>query len=155
MSYQPKVYRKQGGDELVIAAGGKLTVEAGGILNGTNTAALVSAGLGASAAYVKTDNGVKELMAAVTGDRTVIGTIVVDEVFAAGDGAATVVTIGDAASANKFVANTLLVAAAKGAVFTFAGTIASAKNLIVTMTKATGTGTGGISVSVLVLPAAV
>lgn len=30
MSYQPKVYRKQGGDELVVASGGKITVESGG-----------------------------------------------------------------------------------------------------------------------------
>lgn len=29
-SYQPKVYRKRGGDELVIADGGKITVESGG-----------------------------------------------------------------------------------------------------------------------------
>ena len=29
-TYQPKVYRKQGGDELVIASGGKITQEAGG-----------------------------------------------------------------------------------------------------------------------------
>lgn len=30
MSYQPKVYRKQGGNELVVANGGALTIEAGG-----------------------------------------------------------------------------------------------------------------------------
>lgn len=30
MSYQPKVYKKAGGDELVVASGGKITVEAGG-----------------------------------------------------------------------------------------------------------------------------
>lgn len=29
-SYTPKVYRRQGGDELVVADGGKVTVEAGG-----------------------------------------------------------------------------------------------------------------------------
>ena len=33
-TYQPKVYRKQGGNELVIADGGKLTIESGGIVNG-------------------------------------------------------------------------------------------------------------------------
>lgn len=32
MSYQGKVYRKQGGDELVVASGGKITVESGGEL---------------------------------------------------------------------------------------------------------------------------
>lgn len=31
-TYQPKVYRKQGGNELVIASGGALTLEAGGSL---------------------------------------------------------------------------------------------------------------------------
>ena len=30
MSYQPKVYRKQGGDEIVVASGGKITLESGG-----------------------------------------------------------------------------------------------------------------------------
>jgi len=29
-TYQPKVYRKQGGDEIVVADGGKITVESGG-----------------------------------------------------------------------------------------------------------------------------
>jgi len=32
MSYQGKVYRKQGGDELVVASGGAITVETGGSL---------------------------------------------------------------------------------------------------------------------------
>lgn len=31
-TYQPKVYRKQGGDELVVANGGAITVETGGAL---------------------------------------------------------------------------------------------------------------------------
>lgn len=31
-TYSPKVYRKHGGDELVVASGGKLTVEAGGYI---------------------------------------------------------------------------------------------------------------------------
>lgn len=33
-TYQPKVYRKQGGDELVVASGGKITVESGGLITG-------------------------------------------------------------------------------------------------------------------------
>lgn len=40
-TYQPKTYRKQGGDELVIASGGTLTVESGGVVSlasGTLTA---------------------------------------------------------------------------------------------------------------------
>lgn len=34
MSYQPKVYRKQGGDELVVVSGGKITEESGGAILG-------------------------------------------------------------------------------------------------------------------------
>jgi hypothetical protein len=51
MSYQPKVYRKQGGDEIVVAAGGKITVESSGYVSvgavetGTTTAALLPSGL--------------------------------------------------------------------------------------------------------------
>jgi hypothetical protein len=33
MSYQPKVYKKAGGDELVVASGGKITIESGGELD--------------------------------------------------------------------------------------------------------------------------
>ena len=34
-TYAPKVYRRQGGDELVVKSGGTITVEAGGIFTGT------------------------------------------------------------------------------------------------------------------------
>jgi hypothetical protein len=34
-TYTPKTYRKQGGDEFVIASGGRLTIESGGIVSGT------------------------------------------------------------------------------------------------------------------------
>ena len=42
MSYQAKVYRKQGGEELVVASGGIINIETGGIIkaNGTQGAAL-------------------------------------------------------------------------------------------------------------------
>jgi len=35
-----KVYRKPGGDELVVAAGGKITVEAGGTIAGIDIASI-------------------------------------------------------------------------------------------------------------------
>ena len=43
-TYQPKVYHKQGGDELVVASGGVLNIETGGIIkaNGTQGAALTA-----------------------------------------------------------------------------------------------------------------
>jgi hypothetical protein len=39
MSYQPKVYRKQGGNELVVASGGTLTIESGGTFANAGTTA--------------------------------------------------------------------------------------------------------------------
>lgn len=33
-TYQPKVYRKQGGDEMVVASGGAVTIESGGSITG-------------------------------------------------------------------------------------------------------------------------
>jgi len=43
-SYGPKVYMKKGGDELVVASGGVLNIETGGIVkaNGTQGAALTA-----------------------------------------------------------------------------------------------------------------
>lgn len=43
-SYTPKVYHKLGGDELVVASGGVLNIETGGIIkaNGTQGAALTT-----------------------------------------------------------------------------------------------------------------
>lgn len=44
MTYTAKVYHKQGGDELVIASGGVLNIETGGVIkaNGTQGAALTA-----------------------------------------------------------------------------------------------------------------
>lgn len=51
MTYQPKVYRKQGGDEIVVSSGGKISTETGGYIAGyvetisTSATALTAAGL--------------------------------------------------------------------------------------------------------------
>lgn len=36
MNYQPKVYRRQGGDVQVIASGGKIVIQTGGIIAGND-----------------------------------------------------------------------------------------------------------------------
>lgn len=43
MSYMPKVYRKQGGDDLVVASGGTLDIESGGALELAGTAIAATA----------------------------------------------------------------------------------------------------------------
>lgn len=50
MSYQTKVYRKQGGDELVVASGGKIVIESGGdIENPANAIDVTNAASGTGA----------------------------------------------------------------------------------------------------------
>lgn len=70
-TYQPKVYRKSGGDEQVIASGGKITVESGGSI------ALDEGATVTGAAYAADGLGSLRLAratfdpSAVTGDRTI------------------------------------------------------------------------------------
>lgn len=45
MSYQPKVYRKQGGDEVFVASGGAINVETGGAIKANGTQASACADL--------------------------------------------------------------------------------------------------------------
>ncbi len=54
MSYQPKVYRKQGGNELVVASGGKVTVESGGVVERAEQLLIHAGGgkVGATAGWV-------------------------------------------------------------------------------------------------------
>ncbi|MEY2668123.1 MAG: hypothetical protein RJA59_761 [Pseudomonadota bacterium] len=72
MSYQPKVYRKQGGAEQVIASGGALTVESGGIVSIASGATLADAAavrnvrVRATAAEINGAGG-KELLPAKAG----------------------------------------------------------------------------------------
>lgn len=49
MSYGPKVYRKQGGNELVVASGGTITVQSGGAVDMSGLAVASGAGVGITA----------------------------------------------------------------------------------------------------------
>lgn len=219
-TYQPKVYRKQGGDEMVVASGGKIVIESGGELevqsggivdlsagvqepgdialadgkivvgnasnvgaavtmsgdvtitnagvaaigagkvtaamlaNGAGIAALVTAGLGASATYPKTTNGAQTLLASDAAARVVLIMAVVTEVFADGGGTQTTFTIGETDTADKYAAAAVFTGAAAGSVFFFAGTLTADKALLVTANDAADAGTGGLAVTALVLPAA-
>ena len=70
MSYQPKVYRKQGGDEQIIASGGKQTVESGGVADfqagSIPVGVLLHKRVRATAAEVNGAGG-KELLPALAG----------------------------------------------------------------------------------------
>lgn len=64
-TYSPKVYRKQGGDEMVVASGGAITVESGGSLT-LGVVAVTDADTSLSAAA----SGKPHTVADVSADRT-------------------------------------------------------------------------------------
>jgi hypothetical protein len=62
--YQPKIYRKQGGNELVVAAGGMITVEAGGKI----ASGIVAVPDAATYAVLPADSGKPHIMPNLTAD---------------------------------------------------------------------------------------
>jgi hypothetical protein len=50
-TYQPKVYRKQGGTEFVVASGGEVNIETGGIISANGTQAANIAAVTATATF--------------------------------------------------------------------------------------------------------
>lgn len=124
------------------------------LANGAGLAAVITAGLGNSVSYVKTDDGTKTILADnATKDRGVLVVAVVDEVFADGDGGQPVIEIGEEATIDKGFDHTILASAAKGAVFCRGFVNSAGKDIIATVSKATGsTSTGAASFAVLALP---
>lgn len=247
-TYSPKTYRRAGGDETVIADGGKLIVESGGTIevesggvmtiadgafavgdlalttgsiilgtagkgaaldakadgailigNGTtaamqtldtdvtmtntgavtiannaittakilnaavtaeklanNAAGLNSVGMGASASYAKTTNGVQTLATGTAGAKTCLFVVSVTETFVtngAGNEQPTF-TFGEVGTAAKFAAAALFTDATAGQIKVFPGSLTASTDVIVTATAAAGTGAGAIAVSVIILPTA-
>jgi len=119
-----------------------------------NALASAVSGLGSSSSYIVSDSGSKTLVAAhATKDRGVLVVVTIDAVFADGDGAQPVVTIGETDTAAKAMANTVLVDAAAGAQFVFGFTNTATKAITATLTAGTGTTeTGALSILVIALP---
>lgn len=68
MTYQPKVYRKQGGDQLVVASGGQVNVESGGQITAAGTQAAHIADVAGTTAWTTGDKAkVNTLFAALEG----------------------------------------------------------------------------------------
>lgn len=58
-TYTPKVYRKQGGDEFVVANGGKVKVETGGLIVGNaGTQAAFVADVATTGTYATDDDAI-------------------------------------------------------------------------------------------------
>lgn len=131
------------------------SITAAKLANGAGLAALIAAGLGASANYPKTTDGAQDLAAADASARACICVVTVTEVFADGDGTQPTFIIGDESDDDSIMTVAKLADAALGSVFVFAGQITAAEKLVVTGGVATGTtSTGAISVAALLLPEA-
>lgn len=72
MTYQPKTYRKDGGDTLVVASGGTIEIESGGVANVSgaiyDTGAMRTVRVRATAAEVNASGG-KEVLPAIEGKK--------------------------------------------------------------------------------------
>jgi hypothetical protein len=143
---------------VAMAATGAVTIQPGVVTNamlaaGAGLGAIVTAGLGNSAAYVKTTDGAQTLVAAHgSKDRGVLVLAVVDETFADVGGNQPTFTVGEAGTADKCWAAATFTNAAAGTIFCKGFLNTNTKAIIVTAAKAVGAGTGGLSITALALP---
>jgi hypothetical protein len=120
-----------------------------------NAAGLNSVGMGASASYASTTNGVQTLATGTAGAKTCLFVVSVTESFVT-DAANTQTTfkIGEVGTDDKFSVAALLTDATAGQIKVFSGALTASTNVIVTAVAAVGTGTGAIAVTAIILPTA-
>lgn len=112
--------------------------------------ALEPANSGTSGSLTRALSGTTTLVAARAVDSVVMGQLVVDTTFAAGDGAAPAFVIGQTGTTNKFLASKTTGTA--GDLVNFSGVLTAGAALIVTQTAATGTtSTGAVTVNAIVV----
>lgn len=64
-TYDPKVYRKQGGEEIVIASGGAINVETGGEIQANGTQASTIADVSVTGTYATDDTPIETAINAI------------------------------------------------------------------------------------------
>ena len=115
MVYEPKTYRKDGGDTFVVASGGEINVESGGALKiaGNDRTAVVNAAIAGAAAGYKVARGVAADVTATAEITSGLATVVSVIACLAGDpnvGEAMWVTVSiptqTAGDAGKFTVKT-------------------------------------------------
>ena len=178
-TYQPKIYRKQGGAEQVIADGGKQTVESGGVIEiesggalkldgSTVTADQLNAGIAlvgimvagvAKADHADDTSTTKiEVLAANEsgdGDRAILIIAKITETFAATTNKPIfAITNGDAITYATIGHGGNPAAPEADEIYTFAGELAETKALVIGVTNGTGGAEAGkIEVYAIALPA--
>lgn len=145
--------------DVTLAKTGAVTIGAAKVTNamlasGAGVGALLTAGLGGSASYAKTADGVQAALVAADGakDRAMLVVAIVDEAFADAGGNQPTFQVGETGTAAKFFNTAAFTGKAAGTVLSSAAINTSTKAVIVTAAKAVGAGTGGISVTALGIP---
>ncbi len=134
-----------------VAAGA--AIAASKLAAGGGVAALLGAGLGGSATYVKTDTGTKTLVAAhATKDRAVIVEVHIEQTFADGDTSQLILKVGETDTVEKFFASAVFTGATAGSIFIIGAVNTATKAIIATLTAAAGTGTGSATVTIIAMP---
>jgi hypothetical protein len=120
---------------------------------GAGVAAILAAGLGGSASFLKTSAATTTVVAAhATKDRACLVVVRVDETYAIGTGTLPTVKIGEDDTIEKCMAATVLDTEAAGTIYVYAFTNTATKKIVVTTTAAVGNATGGCTVAVLAIP---
>ena len=170
-TYQSKVYMKQGGEELVVASGGVITVESGGALKldgSAVTADQLTTGIalvgtmvaGVAKADHTDDTSVTkiEVLAANEsgdGDRAILIIVKITETFAATTNKPIfAITNGDAVTYATIGHGGAPATPAADEIYTFAGELAEEKPLVIGVTDGTGGAAAGkIEVYTIAFPA--
>jgi hypothetical protein len=136
---------------VTIAAG---AVEPAMLSAGAGVAAIVTAGLGGSASYAKTADGLQTALVALNAAkaRGAIAIAVVDETFNDNGGTQPAFLVGETDDTDAAFAAATFTNAVAGTVFVKGFQNTANKAIVVNATKAVTTGLGGISVTVLALP---
>lgn len=145
------ITREQGGKQITVHDGEVLLLKAGASLVAEDGAVITlpdqeKSAIGESTAFAKDSTG-GTLLAAAPVDRVVILLLRVTTTFAAGDGAAPVIDIGETDALEKFLANKN--SGTAGDVVMLAGVLSANKALVVTQVAATGTGDGAYTVTAI------
>lgn len=144
--------------DVTMTKGGVTAIGAAKVSNamlaaGAGLGAIIGAGLGNSASYIKSTDGTQNLVALnATKARGVLAIAVVDETFADNGGTQPVFELGETDDIDACWDHTIFVGAVAGTVFVKGWLNTANKAIVATCTKAVTTGLGGVSVTVLALP---
>lgn len=133
----------------LVSPAGTIELPEGQQLLGGADGLAAAAPQGGQLARVKASTGVAAVLAAAAVDRVVIIGVLIDEVYADGDGAQPTIKLGVTSNDDAFAAAAVFDDAAAAARFQFSGLVPAGEEVIATATAGTGTSTGGMTITAI------